>query len=426
MPNLPTHPLHAALPLVELSLAASVAVVMIGLLRLPVRRAFGARAAYWLWMMVPASALAVLLPVRSHLLHITVQPSPSTVAEVVLSHAFALPDAAAAIAAAPDAAASDPGVRQRAMLDRAVFGFASIGWALWGLGAIAMLALTARRQRLFERSLGPLVPLGNGAYRSGAVAEPMLVGAWRPRIVLPADFESRYTPEECALVLAHERAHMQRGDAIHNALASVWLCLSWFNPLMYWAVACFRFDQELACDAFVLTATGTGRRRYASALLKAQLASDSPALVPVGCHWLSRHPLTERIATLKRAPPGAARRSVGVLSALGLAAFGSYAVWAVQPAPTLDTPCPFARARALAANAVRLSATAASVGITANASAGAAMREPADPATRAPALSMNTAPAISLEVGTDAPVAPPAKRPTRKCHGSKQHQTGVS
>lgn len=300
---------HPMFPLVELTVVASAAALLVGLLRIPLRHAVGAQAAYWLWLLVPASALAVLLPAPSQSVEMATVVVPDT-----LNHAVA-----GAVVALTGTSAS--------------MNYAVIGLLLWVAGALLMLALTVRRQRAFVRSLGSLRSLPNGTYRSASVIEPMLVGAWRPRVVLPADFETRYTPEECALVLAHERAHLQRGDALINALATGWLCLSWFNPLMYWAVGRLRFDQELACDAQVLASTGTARRRYADALLKTQLAADSVGSVPIACHWQSSHPLKERIAALKRPLPSFVRRVVGVVLALILIVAGSYTVWASHPEP---------------------------------------------------------------------------------------------
>jgi hypothetical protein len=48
--------------LAALSLATSIAVVVMALLRRLVRRIAGIQVAYWLWLLVPVSALAVLLP----------------------------------------------------------------------------------------------------------------------------------------------------------------------------------------------------------------------------------------------------------------------------------------------------------------------------------------------------------------------------
>jgi hypothetical protein len=172
------------------------------------------------------------------------------------------------------------------------------------------------------------------------------VGAWRARVVVPIDFEARYSPEERILVLAHERAHFARRDAAINVFATGWLCLAWFNPLMYWALGRLRFDQELACDALVVARSKTGRRCYADALLKTQLANESSWLVPVGCHWQSTHPLKERVAMLKYSSPGHARRLGGIAFSVGLTIASSYAVWAAQP----EVPLPGASARLIAVN----------------------------------------------------------------------------
>ncbi len=287
---------HALFSLVVLTVAASVSILVVALLRAPLRHATGAQAAYWLWLMVPSSAVAALLPA----------PSSALATIAVPARVLAL------------AGASAPAR------------YAVIGLLVWAAGASLMLAYAMHRQRAFERSLGSLTSLPDGAYQSASVVEPMLVGAWRPRVVLPADFEARYTQEERALVLAHERAHLRRGDALANAVASGCLCLSWFNPLMYWAVAQFRFDQELACDASVLAATGTARRRYADALLKAQLAADSVRFVPAGCAWRSSHRLKQRIAVLKRPLPGYMRRAAGVLMAVTCIGSGSYVAWGTR------------------------------------------------------------------------------------------------
>lgn len=280
--------------LVELTLAASVAVLLVGLLRAPLRRIAGARAAYGLWLMVPLSSLTLLLPAPPHPL--------------------------APLDMAPSLADGSGPVNDEA-----------IALAVWGAGVLVMLAVAVARQRAFVRSLGSLLQLPNGTYKSASAIEPMVIGALRPRVVLPADFEARYTRDERALVLAHEQAHVKRGDALTNALATVWLCLSWFNPLMHWAIGWFRFDQELACDALVLAATGTARRRYADALLKTQLAAQSIAAVPAGCHWQSTHPLTQRIAALKRPLPGIGRRWFGAVLVLTFISTGCYAAWAIRP-----------------------------------------------------------------------------------------------
>jgi bla regulator protein BlaR1 len=287
--------------------ATSAAILLVAMLRKPLRVAVGARAAYWLWLLVPGSAVASLLPAPSHALQIMSGVLPSYMKAAATSVAMTASKSGASATLVP------------AIL------------LVWLLGVSVMLILVLSRQRAFVRSLGRMTPDPDGIRRSNSIVAPMLLGAWRPQIVVPVDFETRYSSEERRLVLAHERAHQQRGDISINAYAAIWLCLFWFNPLIYWAIGRLRFDQELACDALVLARSGVPPRRYAEALLKTQLATESVWRMPVGCYWQSAHPLKERIAMLKHPLPGFRRQMVGIAFALLLTVSGGYAVWAAQP-----------------------------------------------------------------------------------------------
>jgi TonB family protein len=195
----------------------------------------------------------------------------------------------------------------------------------WAAGALLSLCWFAAQQRRFGRQL---VRRAGDRFDTAPAHGPAVVGWWRPRIVLPEDFRERYTRGEQRLVLAHEIAHLRRGDIHAQALATGLRCLFWFNPLVHYAAARFRFDQELACDASVLARFPRGRGRYGRAMLKTQLAGFG---LPVGCHWQSSHPLKERIAMLKLPLPARAQRLSGSLAIGLLAVATSYAAWATQP-----------------------------------------------------------------------------------------------
>jgi beta-lactamase regulating signal transducer with metallopeptidase domain len=292
--------------LVRVTLASSAALLLVFSLRRPLRALAGARAAYALWLLAPALVIAVLLPAPSH---------------QVLARTFALPGQFGA------AFYADVGVRTPDRIDASTMLF-----AIWLLGFAAMACAVVRRQRRFSRSLGPLVPDPGGLYRSAALEVPLLIGLWKPKIVVPANFEDRYTPEERELVLEHERIHARRGDVAVNALATLWLCVSWFNPLVYRALGWLRRDQELACDALVVARRRHSRRSYAAALLRTQLAADAAWRAPIGCRWQSTHPLTERITMLKQSPPGLARRVGGFALITVLTGAASFTAWAAKPA----------------------------------------------------------------------------------------------
>lgn len=295
--------------LVRLNLAASLAILLVLMLRRPTRAAFGARVAYGLWLLAPLAAAVMLAPARV----VTLAAAQPTT-EIVLAGS-----------AAPIAAARTP-----PSLD-------ATPWllGLWAAGALACALWLARAQLQFRR-----------AARAG-VAGPAAIGLLRPRIVLPADFEHRYTSRERQVILAHERTHIVRGDPRINALVAAARCAAWFNPLVHLAARLLRIDQELACDAQVVAAHPAARRAYAEAMLKTQLAARP---LPLGCYWPASgaHPLAERIGLLGRAPPGHLRQAMGIAAIALLALTGAAAAWAARPPHVeLRAPAPVKAANLL-------------------------------------------------------------------------------
>src|SRR6185437_11079103 len=183
--------------LARANLAAGAAIVAVLALRSPARRAFGAHLAYALWLMVPAAAAGVLTPALG---------SPGLV------------PALAGAGAAGRSWLAAPGRAQ---------GLA----ALWLAGFAASAALALWRQSRFA-----------AAARAGR-AGPAVAGLLRPRLIMPSDFDARFSPAEQRLIRAHELAHIERQDGRVAALAVVagWVC--WFNPLAPAALAAFRTDQ---------------------------------------------------------------------------------------------------------------------------------------------------------------------------------------
>lgn len=140
-----------------------------------------------------------------------------------------------------------------------------LGWSAWRLhrlerslqpGTCAALDETAR-----EVGLKRVPRLLIGA----ANAVPMVWGVWRPRLLLPAGFES-WTAGKLRGVLLHELAHLKRGDPLALWLAQWVKALHWFNPLAWLTIRQLRADQERACDDAVLR-HGVRASDYAQHLL---------------------------------------------------------------------------------------------------------------------------------------------------------------
>lgn len=286
--------------LIRANLAGALAIVLVLVLRGPVRRALGAQAAYALWLLPPLVALASLAPFP---------PGVTLVPPLVLQR----PD----FLAAPALAAAPTWPVQAAVV--------------WAAGAGLVAAFLLLQQSRFVAGMGRLTPAvlaGRKVLRAARNgAGPAVVGR---AIVLPADFEDRFSHQEQEAILAHEAQHLARGDVVANALLCLAQCLCWFNPLVHLAARQVRFDQELACDAAVLAARPSLRRPYAEALLKTQILAFA---APVGCAWPPRaaHALKARITLLKAAPPSRRRRTASAALLAALALGTGYAAWAAQP-----------------------------------------------------------------------------------------------
>jgi beta-lactamase regulating signal transducer with metallopeptidase domain len=288
-----------------IAVALSCGIALTLLLRTALRTLFGPGIAYLIWLLVPASLLAMMPSVQ--ILRLLSLPAALSVSLTAIS----------SLASGLPAAANSSGIDWRMCFV-----------CIWAAGALIVGLGLARQQRRFVASLGVLHASG-GMFRAASSGCPVAVGLFRPKVVLPVDFEARYTVEEQALILAHEHMHLRRGDLIINAAWAIARGVFWFNPLTHIASSAIRVDQELACDAAVMRDHPKSRRAYARAMLNTQLIDTPPLL---GCCWQPTHPLKERIMLLKRASPRGLRSALGrVFVGIAVSAVG-YGAWAVQPA----------------------------------------------------------------------------------------------
>src|SRR5947207_850344 len=284
--------------LVRINFVASVAIVLVLALRPLVLRWLGASIGYWFWLVVLIAAGASFVPAREEI--VLIQPTASLTGSEEADHPVEISPVPPHGASAQ--VSQTPVVSLHALADLLV--------AVWLVGAAALLARSIVSTR--RLATDPLVG-------------PALVGVFRPQLVLPADFETRFDAEERTLILEH--VHRVSGHTIVNALIEIARCTCWFNPLAHLAAIRVRTDQELACDAAVIATRPSARRAYGQALLKTQVAL---AFLRLGCTWTSRSGkrLGERIEMLGRR---SLSRRGAVLGASAVAVVGlalGYAAWA--------------------------------------------------------------------------------------------------
>jgi TonB family protein len=148
-----------------------------------------------------------------------------------------------------------------------------IGAASLLVGAARLRRLTRRAERVHGGEWGRLLDKALANRRVPQVAlfiteSRTLLATWgirRPHILLPCDAHS-WTDARRRIVLAHELAHIRRGDWLAQMAADVLRTLFWFNPLAWIASARLRRESEHACDDEVL-AEGVPAHEYADHLL---------------------------------------------------------------------------------------------------------------------------------------------------------------
>ena len=253
-------------------LATALLVLAVLLVRKPFARHFGPRLAYSLWL-IPA--LRLILP-----------PLP-------LADPVVVPASSDAMVIAVDMATTAPATPAWSLVDAMPYLF-----VLWAAGMAAVLALAMVSHRRFRAAVlaeaVELEPIGTiRLVMTDAVDGPVAFGLLHRIVAVPHDFFARFAAEERALAVDHELSHHRHGDLWANAAALVLLASQWFNPFAWRAIRAFRFDQEAACDARVLTlvdggadqdARGERTARYATAIAKAAVGARLSLAAPMAVH----------------------------------------------------------------------------------------------------------------------------------------------
>ena len=97
------------------------------------------------------------------------------------------------------------------------------------------------------------------------IASPMLIGFFRPRIILPAH---EWEDKELSYIFVHELIHYKQRDMFYKWLIQIVVCVHWFNPFVYLLEKEVNKSCELSCDEKVISVLDdTARREYGDTLI---------------------------------------------------------------------------------------------------------------------------------------------------------------
>ena len=189
-------------------------------------------------------------------------------------------NAAAAISSTATAAVKLSPIRIRS--GRVLRAFEMV-WALLSFGMLARLGFGYQELRRLK-SGATLAPeemqlwlrglcASNGVRRqvrllvSTDIPAPISLGFLTPAVLIPQDLLDALSDSELEHIVLHELSHLKRRDDWTNLTQKVIEAVLPIQPAIYWIGRRMALEREMACDDWVIAATGTARR-YASSLVK--------------------------------------------------------------------------------------------------------------------------------------------------------------
>lgn len=110
------------------------------------------------------------------------------------------------------------------------------------------------------------------------VKSPFILGLHKPKIYLSSSMDEAQYP----YVIAHEQAHLKRGDQWWKPLGFLILAIHWFNPFVWAAYILFCSDLELACDESAVKKLNPQERKdYSYALLSCSIQRRLVTVCPL-------------------------------------------------------------------------------------------------------------------------------------------------
>ncbi|MET0637451.1 MAG: M56 family metallopeptidase [Chitinophagaceae bacterium] len=128
--------------------------------------------------------------------------------------------------------------------------------------------------------------------RSHSVTVPLVIGHFKPVILLPFQLLTTLPASQIEAILLHELAHISRRDYLVNLLMNILETIFFFNPAVLWVASQIRKERENCCDDLTL-AHIKQPAQYIEALISCQQLYDrapmlATALLDKPPHLLTR------------------------------------------------------------------------------------------------------------------------------------------
>ena len=157
-------------------------------------------------------------------------------------------------------------------------------------------------------------------YFSDSARTPMLLGVFKPKIVLP---RREYDEELLLNILRHELTHYRRFDTLYKWVATTVLSLHWFNPIAWFMRREFNRACELSCDEMLLRSMNKDEKQsYGNSLLLMAASSPLPSAVVATSFATEKRNLKERLVQIMNYKKSGTRILSSILAVALLAGCG--------------------------------------------------------------------------------------------------------
>ncbi len=255
--------------LADAAFAAGWVVLVLCLFRLLCKKYLPRWLAVVMWALV-AVRLVCPFSIESDM---SVMPEPlSYTVNTYWEETVTAPTQAAPPVTVPDVPVSD------ALPEAFAIPWEAIACGVWLVGVFAMLGYMVISYVSLRNRVRTATKRDGNLYECETVETPFILGVLHPRIYLPYDMSD----VDRGHALAHERAHIARGDHLWKFAAFVLLSVYWFHPLLWVAYILFCRDIEFACDEKVIKHLSQDERKtYSHALLSSALSHHRAVLCPL-------------------------------------------------------------------------------------------------------------------------------------------------
>ena len=163
---------------------------------------------------------------------------------------------------------------------------------IWLSGVSVMLIYMIVSCICVYRRIQKSTQFRDNIYTSNAVTSPFVFGIVKPRIYLPESMDA----VSMSYVIAHEESHVRRRDHWWKPLGFILLAVHWFNPIIWLAYILLCRDIEMACDERVIRDMGERERvDYSEALLDCSVDRRMITACPIA---FGENNVKERIRTV--------------------------------------------------------------------------------------------------------------------------------